>query len=406
MKRTTTLIQFLLTVAAVGFILAQGGDIALAAVAKTGQQLCWDAAGIPIACAGTGQDGEHQAGVVWPAPRFTDLANGTVLDNLTGLVWLQDAGCLGSQQWTTSLSEIVALSTGARTCTNYTAGTHGDWRLPNVREFESLWDYSVSGPAVAQGHPFLNLPGGDQWSSTTSVKFRLQAWTGHAGAGIVDYQDKMGTYITWAVRGPVVSSAAAVPKTGQQECWDAGGTLIDCAGTGQDGETQAGVTWPIPRFTDLGNGTVLDNLTGLIWLKDADCFGWHQWASALSEVAALNLGSRMCENYVAGAQNDWRLPNIRELTSLWDYGVKDPSLPAGHPFVNTPTPGSNYWSSTSVISSPSNAWEAETYSGRAKVIAKAENKRVWAVRGGTTVGVILSDGFESGDTSAWSNSVP
>ncbi|MGB5389702.1 MAG: hypothetical protein WBP10_05920, partial [Thermoanaerobaculia bacterium] len=80
MKRTTTLIQFLLTVAAVGFILAQGGDIALAAVAKTGQQLCWDAAGNPIACAGTGQDGEHQAGVTWPIPRFTDLGNGTVLD--------------------------------------------------------------------------------------------------------------------------------------------------------------------------------------------------------------------------------------------------------------------------------------------------------------------------------------
>ena len=64
---------------------------------------------------------------------------------------------------------------------------------------------------------------------------------------------------------------APVPKTGQVTCYDAGGNVINCAGTGQDGELQKGVELPTPRFTDKGNGTVKDNLTGLTWLKNANC---------------------------------------------------------------------------------------------------------------------------------------
>ena len=66
--------------------------LALAAQpARTGQTTCYDAAGASIACTGTGQDGAHLKGVVWPAPRFTDNNNGTVTDNLTSLIWLKDA---------------------------------------------------------------------------------------------------------------------------------------------------------------------------------------------------------------------------------------------------------------------------------------------------------------------------
>ena len=61
------------------------------------------------------------------------------------------------------------------------------------------------------------------------------------------------------------------PKTGQTLCYDSLGAVVPCAGTGQDGEIKAGVAWPSPRFTDNSNGTVTDNLTGLIWLKNANC---------------------------------------------------------------------------------------------------------------------------------------
>ena len=63
-----------------------------------------------------------------------------------------------------------------------------------------------------------------------------------------------------------------LPQTGQVTCYNSAGTAIDCAGTGQDGDIRAGVPWPIPRFVDNLDGTITDTLTGLMWLKDADCF--------------------------------------------------------------------------------------------------------------------------------------
>lgn len=46
-----------------------------------------------------------------------------------------------------------------------------------------------------------------------------------------------------------------------------GGTISYAAG--YDDEIQAGIAWRSPRFTDNYNGTIRNNLTGLIWLKDA-----------------------------------------------------------------------------------------------------------------------------------------
>ena len=71
-----------------------------------------------------------------------------------------------------------------------------------------------------------------------------------------------------------------VPKTGQTECWDEDGNVIDCEGTGQDGDLQKGRPWPNPRFTDNNDGTVTDTLTGLVWLKNASCGGQKTWINA------------------------------------------------------------------------------------------------------------------------------
>jgi hypothetical protein len=65
------------------------------------------------------------------------------------------------------------------------------------------------------------------------------------------------------------AGSVQLPKTGETLCYDQTGAVLPCAGTGQDGETQTGAAWPVPRFTDNLNGTVTDNLSGLIWLKDA-----------------------------------------------------------------------------------------------------------------------------------------
>jgi len=83
-----------------------------------------------------------------------------------------------------------------------------------------------------------------------------------------------------------------LPKTGQTKCYDESGTEISCTGTGQDGEIQAGVAWPGPRFTDNGDGTMTDNLTGLMWTTNANLPGGYKtWQQALDYVAGMNAGT-------------------------------------------------------------------------------------------------------------------
>jgi len=77
--------------------------------------------------------------------------------------------------------------------------------------------------------------------------------------------------VLWAAA--VWADDAPVPQTGQVLCYNSAGTVITCAGTGQDGALQKGVELPTPRFTDNGNGTIKDKLTGVIWLKNANCGG-------------------------------------------------------------------------------------------------------------------------------------
>ena len=112
------------------------------------------------------------------------------------------------------------------------------------------------------------------------------------------------------------------------------GIPINCAGTRQDGEIQAGVPFPTLRFTDNSSGTVRDNLTGLIWLKNATCFGGQTWGNALS--AANNLAddpastTTDCGLPDGSVASDWRLPNVKELQSLIDFGFGSSPLKRGH----------------------------------------------------------------------------
>ncbi|MCG3201228.1 MAG: hypothetical protein NFCOHLIN_01094 [Gammaproteobacteria bacterium] len=153
---------------------------------------------------------------------------------------------------------------------------------------------------------------------------------------------------------------APVPQTGQTKCYSETEVEIDCAGTGQDGAYRAGVPWPTPRFADNLDGTVRDNLTGLLWLKDANCFGAINHSNAFA--AATALGNGACGLQDGSVPGDWRVPNVREMLSLVDYSKVLPALPAGNPFedpgcstatqpqhyhsssvaMDTDTPGSSY----------------------------------------------------------------
>jgi hypothetical protein len=167
---------------------------------------------------------------------------------------------------------------------------------------------------------------------------------------------------------------APVAKTGQTGCADPTGNRIPCAGTGQDGDLQKGVPWPNPRFTDHGDGTVTDNLTGLMWTKDGN-HGEKVWQAALE----------YCNGYSLGGYDDWRLPNVKELFSLIDFGEHAPALPDNHPFVFDFGQFWGYWTSTTMWFTifEDNAYVVEISTGSVGwANDKSETWYVWPVRGG------------------------
>lgn len=149
--------------------------------------------------------------------------------------------------------------------------------------------------------------------------------------------------------------------------------------TGDDGHLQKGLAWPNPRFTDLGDGTIKDYLTGLIWIKNANCWGSLSWSNALSRITGMNNGSQSCSGYVTGTHTDWRLPNIHELQSLVDAGRFNPALPTDHPFSGVQ---SYYWSATPYAGNSGDAWYMSLADSHVFCHRKTNGYAVWPVRGG------------------------
>lgn len=227
----------------------------------------------------------------------------------------------------------------------------------------------------------------------------------HNGAGaVVGDPDLVAENIRsginlFGINGSLVKTAipvqSAVPKTGQTTCHNAAGNFMTCTGTGQDGEYQLGTNatltpaggpsgaylvpgWAGIRFIDNGDGTVLDTLTGLIWLKNANCYGLRDWETALILASIVANGS--CGLSDDSGEGEWRLPNINELHSLIDLSQSSPALPSEHPFSDVQA--AFYWSSTSNEPHPPGAWGVNMNNGVALADQKIDSNRIWFVRGG------------------------
>ncbi len=186
--------------------------------------------------------------------------------------------------------------------------------------------------------------------------------------GAIDVTDIQLTAGHWGQTGTYNIYPAMVPITGQ---------VVSYA-VGDDGDLERGVPWPDPRFTDNGNGTVTDNLTGLIWLKNVNCFAGGTWTNSLNQANTLNSGE--CGLTDGSVEGDWRLPNLREMQSLINYQQYGPALPVGHPFFTIVA--SAYWTSTTYSIDTSQAWHVSLNSGIVRSDSKGQPWYVWPVRGG------------------------
>jgi len=144
-----------------------------------------------------------------------------------------------------------------------------------------------------------------------------------------------------------------------------------------DGWYHMGISWGM-RFTDNGNGTMTDTLTGLIWLKNANCWGALTWSQALTYAHGLVNGQcGLTDGSIAG---DWRLPNVKELTSLIDYDFFSPAMHQWQSFNNVQS--AIYWASTTKFDYPDEAWGVDMHDGVVFYGFKTNFFCVWPVRGG------------------------
>ena len=248
----------------------------------------------------------------------------------------------GVISWDGALSFITSMNTGN--------GLNGykDWRLPNINEIQSLFHYGDLEYLSWQWNNLQIDLNSYYWSSTTSAAFQpfYYAAASNLGSGAESLFRKTATQGVDGHNNPFkmyflpVRSYASGPspvwKTGQNTSY----------AVSDDGDFKAGTPWPLPRFSDHADGTVTDNLTGLMWSKNANPAGSSKtWQGALDYVKTVNIGG----------YTDWRLPNIKELSSLVDWSKDSPILPANHPFQNVIFekyglyPGTLvYWSATTL----------------------------------------------------------
>jgi hypothetical protein len=235
---------------------------------------------------------------------------------------------------------------------------------------------------------------------STFAKLETAAEKKDADCPSVDDFEPVEEFVAECVEGVAVAVAGGelpscdggggggLPATGQTECRDDVGTVIPCAGTGQDGEVQAGVA---RSFTDNGDGTITDHATGLMWEKNTDDDSIHDkdtvftFSGAQGKVATLNTDG------FAG-YDDWRVPNVIELMTLLDFSAT--TNPRVFPEFNDScvaacdlascscTRASEYWSSSYHPSNLTWGWSVRMDTWNPAQNPKAAAFPVRAVRGG------------------------
>jgi len=115
-----------------------------------------------------GQDGFYQTGCPNDG-RFVINGDGTATDNCTGLMWQEQTADLNGDGAGNDADKVLWCE-AIDYCENLTFAGHDDWRLPNVRELESIVDYGRQGPSIdpvfgavsdlyASSSPFVTGPG-------------------------------------------------------------------------------------------------------------------------------------------------------------------------------------------------------------------------------------------------------
>jgi len=221
-----------------------------------------------------GQDAQYTG----TAPSYTDNGDGTISDNVTGLMWTQEISTF-SMPW----------SDASKYCDTLTTGGYTDWRLPSVKELWSIRDFAQGWPWVNTNYFHLVGDGSEQ--------AQHHSWTSNRYLVKSEYQNDQ-------VKG---ESAFIVND------WT--GHIKAMSGSRFVRAVRGNKEYGINKFVDNGDSTITDQATGLMWSQNDNGEALN-WQDALA----------YAENATIAGYDDWRLPNAKELQSIADYSGVFPAI--------------------------------------------------------------------------------
>jgi len=276
-----------------------------------------------ILCGGSfnGQDAQYEG----LQPSYQVNGDGTVTDLNTGLMWSTDPG--SKQAYYDAVGAVASFNLAGYT----------DWRVPTIKELYSLIDFSgrdVSGSFDENNaHPFMN-----------DDVFAFQYGDESAGERTIDSQWVTSSIYVDTVMGGSECFFGVNFADGRIKCYPtqtrSGGYFAIYV--------RGGNGYGVNNYVDNGNGTITDNATGLTWMQ-ADSGQGVLWSDALN----------YCEGLSLAGNDNWRLPDAKELHSIFDYN-RSPSTTnsAAIDPIFSATPITNeagqadygfYWTSTTHI---------------------------------------------------------
>lgn len=228
-----------------------------------------------------GQDAHYSGN----QPSYTDNGDGTITDNVTGLMWEQ------------SMGKKIAFTDASAKAAASNLGGHTDWRVPTIKELYSLilFTGSVSGESAIElfiDDNYFNQPLGNVSEGEREIDAQTWSSTEYVGKTMINDATVFGVNF---VDGRIKGYPKYKPGT------TTGMTMYFRMVRGNS-------EYGINNYTDNGDGTISDEATGLMWQK-ADDGKVRNWEEALAYAEGLE----------ESGYSDWRLPNSKELHSLVDY---------------------------------------------------------------------------------------
>jgi hypothetical protein len=209
-----------------------------------------------------------------PDERFVDNGDGTVTDRCTLLMWEKEPS-----------THPLPLAPANGHCWKLEKANYEDWRLPKRVELQSIVDYTKREPA---SNPVFAGANGGFWSSAPAATDINRAWYVSFILGEVKSDIKADVHGVRCVRPP--SRDANVSEYRNKKA-------------------------TVEHYT-LGRDSVIDNFTGLEWQRYLRGRGEEDFNNARSLCGALDL---------AGSK-DFRMPMVKELSTLVDLRSKTPAL--------------------------------------------------------------------------------